>query len=79
MDISKILSDIKGKVLDAANFDLLMHAYDLQNENIKQLKNNNQALKENNDLLKEKVENLEEENQSLRKSVLVRHHVLILG
>ena len=69
MDISRILNDIKGKALDAAHFDLLKHAYDLQNENIEQLKSNNQALRESNDLLAEKVKRLEKENESLRRSV----------
>lgn len=55
MDISKILVDLKGKVLDAAHFDLLKHAYDLQEENIKQLKTNNNALRESNQLLQDEV------------------------
>ena len=67
MDITKILSDIKGKVLDATNFDLLKHAYDLQNQNIEQLKNNNEALKESNELLLEKIARVEKENTTLRK------------
>jgi hypothetical protein len=76
MDISKILSDIKGKALDAAHFDLLKHAYDLQNENIEQLKSNNQALKESNEFLEEKVKRLEKENESLRKCVPGKEVVL---
>lgn len=55
MDISKILGDLKGKVLDAAHFELLKHAYDLQEENIKQLKTNNDALRENNQLLADEI------------------------
>ncbi|MCG7981022.1 MAG: hypothetical protein G8D81_15190 [gamma proteobacterium symbiont of Clathrolucina costata] len=55
MDISKILVDLKGKVLDASHFDLLKHAYDLQEENIKQLKTNNDALKDSNQLLQDEV------------------------
>ena len=68
MDILKILDGVKGKVLDAAHFELLKHAYELQEHNISQLKTNNAALKESNELLKErskgtedKVEQLEEE------------------
>ena len=54
MDILGILNTIKGKVLDAAHFELLQSAYGLQDENIKQLKENNLLLKEkNNDLLQE--------------------------
>ena len=35
-------------MLDAVNFELLKTAYELQNQNIEQLKNNNTALKESN-------------------------------
>ncbi len=77
MDIGKLLSDLKGKVLDASHFDLLRHAYDLQEQNIVQLKSNNAALKESNDLLKDKlssyvkkIEDLEEENSKLTKQVI---------
>ncbi len=38
MEITAILNEIKGKVLDATHFELLKHAYDLQNQNIHQLK-----------------------------------------
>lgn len=76
MDIGKLLSDLKGKVLDASHFDLLKHAYELQEQNIIQLKSNNDALRESNDLLKEKlssytkkIEDLEEENLNLSKTV----------
>lgn len=76
MDISKILSDIRGKVLDAEHFDSLMHAYDLQNENIKQLQNNNKALRESNERLQEEVNRLKIENESMRKSVPSKDVVL---
>lgn len=69
MDISKILGEIKGKALDAAHFDLLKHAYDLQNDNIEQLKSNNEALRESNQLLLDKVKRFEKENEFLRKSI----------
>jgi predicted transcriptional regulator len=56
MDITKILSTIKGKVLDATNYELLVSAYDLQQQNIIQLKENNTSIKESNTLLKEKLD-----------------------
>ena len=65
MDISKILVDLKGKVLDSAHFDLLKHAYDLQEENIKQLKTNNDALKESNQLLQDEVSALKKVKDDL--------------
>lgn len=71
MDIIQALTVLKGKVLDAANFELLKSAYELQNENIEQYKNNNTALKENNDLLKEKISGLKEENDNLKKRVKI--------
>lgn len=52
----------EAKALDAAHFDLLKDAYDLQGENIAQLK-------ENNGLLQDRVRRLERENESLRESV----------
>ncbi len=69
MDVLSILNGVKNKVLDAKNFNILKHAYDLQNENIEQLKSNNEALKESNELFQEKVNCLEEENESLKRSV----------
>jgi len=62
MDIIKILSGLKGKVLDAANYELLKQTYDLQNSNIEQLK-------ENNRLLQDKVKRIEKENKSLKNSL----------
>ncbi|MHB8666795.1 MAG: hypothetical protein ACYC7B_04650 [Burkholderiales bacterium] len=59
MDFLGILQALKGKVLDASHFDLLKHAYELQDQNLTQLKHNNDALKESNDLLKEKTARLE--------------------
>ncbi|MBU8920744.1 MAG: hypothetical protein KOO63_02680 [Bacteroidales bacterium] len=69
MDIGKILGDIKGKVLDSQHFDLLRHAYDLQEQNLEQFRQNNAALRESRDLLKEKNERLEVENSQLAKKV----------
>jgi hypothetical protein len=69
MDIIKILGTLKGKVLDASHFDLLKHAYDLQNKNIVQLKNNNDVLKESNDLLKQKIIELNAENTILKETI----------
>lgn len=69
MEISKILAGIKGKVLDAANFELLQSAYELQENNLSQLKQNNEAITESQGLLKEKSAQLEKENESLRAKV----------
>ncbi len=69
MDIGKILSEIKGKVLDAAHFELLESAYELQNQNIEQLKENNSAIKEKSALLQEKATHLEKENNELKARV----------
>jgi len=78
MDIIKILSTIKGKVLDAEHFEILQHVYELQNQNIEQLKNNNSALKESNNLLKEKNDNLEKENSELKKRIVFLENELTL-
>jgi hypothetical protein len=69
MDILSILKSLKGKVLDAAHFEMLKHAYELQDQNLKQLKSNNNALKESNDLLKDKVSRLEGEVTRLSEVV----------
>ena len=69
MDTLKILGDIKGKVLDAAHFDLLKHAYELQEKNIEQLKSNTEALKESNEQYKEKLYKLEQEIKKLQKLI----------
>jgi hypothetical protein len=65
MGMTEILAQVKDKVLDAAHFELLKHAYELQEENIAQLKTNNESLKESNVLLKEKLERLETANNGL--------------
>ena len=62
MSVTDVLSGIKGKVLDATHFELLKHAYELQDENVKQLKTSNE-------LLRQKIEKLEEENETLRGMV----------
>ena len=62
MGISDILGGLKDKVLDAAHFDLLKRTYDLQEENLKQLR-------ASNGLLREKVESLEAENASLSNTI----------
>jgi predicted nuclease with TOPRIM domain len=67
MDPIKILNDIKDKVLDAHNYDLLKHTYELQNENIKQLEKNNEALKANNKLLQKSNATFAKEYAALKK------------
>jgi FtsZ-binding cell division protein ZapB len=69
VDIAGILSSIKGKVLDAKHSELLKHAYDLQNQNIEQLKTNNEALREKAQLLEEKAVRLSRENEVLKTTV----------
>ncbi len=71
MDISKILQNLKGKVLDATHFDLLKHAYELQEENIKQLRTNNDALKESHKLMAAKMATLESEHTNLEAEISV--------
>ena len=55
MDAISLLSGLKNKVLDAKNYDLLKRTYDLQNQNIEQLKTSNTAFKENNERLKDEL------------------------
>ena len=69
MDIITILGTIKGKVLDAAHFDLLIKAYELQNQNIVQLKDNNDALGVSSELLKQKIKELNDENAILKETI----------
>lgn len=69
MDILSILSGLKGKVLDAAHFELLQSAYELQSQNISQLKENNEAIKESNALLNDKIQQLTKENEELQGNI----------
>jgi len=69
MDIINTLGTIKGKVLDDSHFDLLKHAYELQHQDIVQLKNNNDALGESNELLKQKIKELNDENIILKETI----------
>ena len=61
MSFTKVIGSIKGKVLDAAHFEILKSAYELQEENIKQLQINNK-------LLEDKVTKLEEENKDFKEA-----------
>jgi FtsZ-binding cell division protein ZapB len=67
MGAIEILDLVKGKVLDAANFEKLKSAYELQENNIEQLKTNNDALKESNGLLREKNQKLVAQIEQLNK------------
>jgi len=69
MDVIKILAEVKDKVLDAAHYQLLESAYNLQEETITQLKSNNEALKENRQLQAEKTTQLEAENVELKAAI----------
>lgn len=70
MDIIKLLQGLKGKVLDAAHFELLEHAYKLQEENIKQLRTNNDALRESNALISEELTRLRAERESMNGELI---------
>jgi len=78
MDIIKILATIKGKVLDDSHFDLLKNAYDQQDQDIVQLKNNNDALGESNELFKQKIKKLTDENTILKESINKYKHIIKL-
>jgi len=78
MDIIKILGTIKGKVLDDSHFDLLKNAFDQQDQDIVQLKNNNDALGESNELFKQKIKKLTDENTILKESVNKYKHIIKL-
>ena len=65
MGLPEMLGTLKGKVLDAANIELLEHTYNLQERTIKQLESNNNALEKRNELLEKDLKRLEEENKGL--------------
>ena len=69
MDIINILGTIKGKVLDDSHFDLLINAYEQQNQNIVKLKDNNDALRVSSELLKQKIKELNDENTNLKETI----------
>ena len=69
MDAISILNGIKNKILDAKNYELLKHTYDLQNQNIEQLKTSNEGFKEDNQRLRGEVDGLIAENESLKQTV----------
>ena len=73
--IIMILTETKGKILDAAKFDLLKGNYELQNQTICQLKEHNEALQARNESLnsevadqKMKIKTLEEQLSELRNN-----------
>jgi len=78
MDIKKILGTIKGKVIDDSHFDLLKNAYEQQDRDIVQLKNNNEALGESNELFKQKLIKLTDENTILKESINKCKHIIKL-
>lgn len=67
MDILAILGTFKDKTLDLKDVELLRHAYELQEENIRQLQTNNESFKETSSLLREKNQALENQVSSLKK------------
>ena|ERR1043166_2645533 len=70
MDIIGMLTGLKDKVLDAAHYEILRAAYELQNDSIDQLKTNNEALRESNGLLRERATALETELKAVRHELL---------
>ena len=64
-DVGAILQGLKGKALDVKDVELLKHAYELQDQNLKQLKTNNDALHENVGLMREKTERMQQEIERL--------------
>ena len=66
MDIIAILTGLKGKALELRDIEFLKHAYELQEQNIKQLKENNEAVRDALGLAKTRIESLESENADLK-------------
>ena len=65
-NILPILAGLKGKVLDAINYERLKAAFELQNDNIEQLKTNNATIRERDEFHKQKIASLETELSTLR-------------
>lgn len=63
MSAYDFLKNIKGKVIDAATYELLERNFNLQAKN-------NQILKDNNNHLKERVASLEDENRNLKREIV---------
>ena len=55
MDAISLLNGVKNKVLDATNYELLKHNYELQNQNIEQLKTAKELSEKSNEHLQEEV------------------------
>jgi FtsZ-binding cell division protein ZapB len=66
MDVIAVLAGLKGKALDLRDIEILKHAYELQDQNIKQLKENNDALRDASKLAQDRVKSLEQENAELK-------------
>ena len=69
IDVISLLTGLKGKALDLRDIELLKHAYELQDENLRQLKENNDVLREAVGLAQSRVTSLEEENVDLRSQM----------
>ena len=69
MGVLDILTSLKDKVLDAAHFELLRSAYELQDKNVDQLRQNNDAIRESNELLRQQMGQLQSENDTLKGRV----------
>lgn len=68
-DIFNIFKELRQKGIDVNQIDLLKSAYEHQNLNLEQLKENNTALRESNDLLKEKIAQFENKNAQLKNEL----------
>jgi FtsZ-binding cell division protein ZapB len=73
MDVIAILTGLKGKALDLRDIELLKHAYELQDQNIKQLKENNDALRDAVAIAQDRVTSLEQENTELQNQVQLQN------
>ena len=73
MGFGEILQGLKGKVLDLQHIEMLRHAYDLQEENVKQLKCNNDLLRDSAQRLEAQ---LQETSQRLREAETSRDSAL---
>lgn len=65
MDILNVLNTFKGKELDEAHIVFLTEAFDLQNRQIKQLKENISTLTESLDLIRDKEALATKKNEKL--------------
>lgn len=78
-DIFNVFKELRQKGIDANQVDLLKSAYEHQNLNLEQLKENNSALRESNDLFKTKIAKLEIDSISLQEEILALKKKIPIG